>query len=134
MKKFMTILGIILAVVLAFNFLLIAMTFHGVDADNIAEIHVHNGLSGNQFTITGDHDIDIVAEGVNDLHPYLWFGIPWTGYVYYLRFFDTSGTQICSLTISDDRTLISGHSLLFAYCAELRSILEQMESWYTISG
>lgn len=133
MKKFLTVLGIILAVVLAFNFLLIAMTFHGVDADNIAEIQVHNGLSGNRFTITEDRDIDIVATEINDLHPYLWFGIPGAGYVYYLQCFDASGNLICSLTIADNSTLIAGRSLLFADCTELRAVLEQLDTWNIVT-
>lgn len=134
MKKLLTVLGILLAVVLAFNSLMIAIAFHGVDADRIAQIQVQNGLSGNRFTITEDRDIQTVAAGINDLRPYLWFGVPYAGYVYYLQCFDASGSLLCSLTVADDNTLFSGHSLLFANCAELRSVLEQLETWYTISG
>ena len=134
MKKFLTVFGIILAVVLVFNFLMITITFHGVDADRIAQIQVHNGLSGNQFTITEGRDIQSIAAGINELRPYLWFGAPYAGYVYYIQCFDASGNLICSLTVADNSTLFSGRSLLFANCAELRSVLEQLETWYTISG
>ena len=128
MRKFLTTFGIILAIVLIINFLLIATSFRGVDADNIAEIRVQNGLSGNQFTITDDHYIDHVAAEINALHPYLWLGMPYTGYVYYLQCFDTSGSLIYSLTIADNNSMFSGRSLLLADCAGLRTILEQLET------
>lgn len=134
MKKFLTVLGILLAVLLAFNFLMIAIAFHGVDADRIAEIQVQNGLSGNRFTVTEDRDIQIVAAGINGLHSYLWFGAPYAGYVYYLQCFDASGKLICSLTVADDNTLFSGHSLLFANCSELRATLEQFDTMNTATG
>ena len=71
MKKFLSVLGIVLAILLAFNFLMIAMTFRGVSSNKIAEIQVHNGLTGNEFIITETRDIMITATGINHLHPYL---------------------------------------------------------------
>ena len=132
-KAIITVIGIVLVLLVAFNFLMISLNFHAISPEGVSEIKVVNGLSGNEFSILDPGEIQQVTADIGNINPWLWFGSPGAGYVYYLRFFDAAGNELDSITIVSSDQIIANRSIIYANCSEILSSLENLEIRNTIS-